>query len=407
VAESVVDDGAQARRGSRLAVRGEVVDVERPVRGGSLSLRDRQTIDFPLAKRPSSPHPSHMRTARLLGEGRSFYHVMSRVVDRRRVFEARDKEVFRKILRNQEAFSGVRVVTYCLMSNHFHLLLEVPDREALAPLDEEGLLAVLPLLHDATAVEGVRQELERARNAGDERWHKEILDRYERRRGDLSLFLKELKMRVTFHMNKRLHRTGTLWEGRYKSVLVEDCERALLTVSAYIDLNPVRAGIVSKPEDYRWCGYAEALSGRRGAKTARDGLGLMLSESLQDTGFKHDWRRTSARYRLFLYEEGQERTPDLDRGERGRKGFAEAEVEAVREAQGAMPVREVLRHRVRYFCDGAVLGTVGFVNAVFEREQGLRRRFGEKRTTGARRMRGADWGELRVLRDLQKDVIGT
>jgi putative transposase len=348
-----------------------------------------------------------MRTSRLLGEGRSFYHVMSRVVDRRMVFKAREKEVFRKILRNQEAFTGVRVITYCLMSNHFHLLLEVPDREALAPLDEEGLLAVLPLLHDEVVVEGVRQELEHAREAGDERWHREILDRYERRRGDLSLFLKELKLRVTFYMNKRLGRTGTLWEGRYKSVLVEDCERALLTISAYIDLNPVRAGIVTNPEDYRWCGYAEAFSGRRGAKKARAGLGLMLSEALQDPDFKSDWRRTSARYRLFLYEEGQEVAPDPERGERGRRGFAEAEVEAVRETEGVMPVQKVLRHRVRYFCDGAVLGTAEFVNRVFEREQERRRRFGEKRTSGARRMRGAEWGELRVLRDLQKDVIGT
>ena len=49
-----------------------------------------------------------------------------------------------------------------------HLLLEVPHREALAPLDEEGLLAVLPLLHDEVAVETVRLELERAREAGDE-----------------------------------------------------------------------------------------------------------------------------------------------------------------------------------------------------------------------------------------------
>jgi hypothetical protein len=48
-----------------------------------------------------------------------------------------------------------------------------------------------------------------------------------------------------------------------------------------------------------------------------------------------------------------------------------------------------------------------FVNGVFEREQSRRKRFGEKRTSGARLMRGADWGELRVLRDLQKDVIGT
>jgi hypothetical protein len=78
---------------------------------------------------------------------------MSRVVDRRMVFKSKDKEVFRKILRNQETFTGVRVVTYCLMSNHFHLLLEVPAREALAPLDEDGLLAVLPLLHDAVSVE--------------------------------------------------------------------------------------------------------------------------------------------------------------------------------------------------------------------------------------------------------------
>jgi hypothetical protein len=82
-------------------------------------------------------------------------------------------------------------------------------------------------------------------------------------------------------------------------------------------------------------------------------------------------------------------------------------VEAVVEQGGAMPVRQALRHRVRYFCDGAVLGTAAFVNAVFEREQAVRKRFGEKRSTGARRMRGADWGELRVLRDLQKDVMGT
>jgi len=331
---------------------------------------------------------------------------MSRVVDRRKVFEARDKEIFRKILRNQEAFTGVRIVTYCLMSNHFHLLLEVPDRETLAPLDEEGLLAVLPLLYPAEVVEGVMQELERARAAGDDRWHREILSRYERRRGDLGLFLKEVKLRLTIYMNKRLGRTGTLWEGRYKSVLVEDCERALLTISAYIDLNPIRAGLVARPEDYRWCGYAEALAGGSRGQKAREGLGLMLSEALQDPHFRQDWRRTLPRYRLFLYQDGREVPGDPDLGQGDRRGMKESVVEPVLEQGGAMPVREVLRHRVRYFCDGAVLGTAEFVNAVFEREQSLRNRFGEKRMTGARRMRGADWGELRVLRDLQKEVIG-
>jgi len=347
-----------------------------------------------------------MRTARLLGEGRSFYHVMSRVVDRRMVFEPKDKEVFRKIMRNLEVFTGLRVVTYCLMSNHFHLLLDVPDREGLEPLTEDQLLELLPLLYSHNAVLGIRQELGRARDAGDKAWRQEILSRFERRRGDMGLFLKDLKQRVTIYMNKKLGRTGTLWEGRYKSVLVQGSETALMTVAAYIDLNPVRAGIAQKPEDYRWCGYAEAMSTSRGAKRARDGLGILLAESLQDPDLKMDWRRTQRRYRQLLYEDGIERSADEARGERGRRGFVQTTVEKVVADGGKVPLPTILRHRVRYFCDGAVLGTAGFVDAVFSREQRLRHRFGERRKTGARKMRGADWGELRVLRDLQKDVIG-
>lgn len=347
-----------------------------------------------------------MRMARLLGEGRSFYHVMSRVVDRRMVFKAREKEVFRKIMRSLEAFTGVRVVTYCLMSNHFHLLLDVPDREELKPLTENELLEVLPLLYDSMTVMRVKQELERSRESGNEVWRREILSRYEKRRGDMGLFLKDLKQRVTLYMNKRLNRTGTLWEGRYKSVLVEGREAALITVAAYIDLNPVRAGIASNPEDYRWCGYAEAVSSSRGAAKAREGLGIILTESLQDPDFRSDWRRTQNRYRLFLYDEGLEQNADASRGERGRRGFREEEVDKVVTEEGMVPVRRILRHRVRYFCDGVVLGTAEFVNAVFFREQELRGRFGKKRKTGARRMRGADWGELRILRDLRREVIG-
>ena len=58
--------------------------------------------------------------------GVGFYHCLSRVVDRRFVFETHEREVFRKIMRQVEAFSGVRVVTWTILSNHFHLLLEVP-----------------------------------------------------------------------------------------------------------------------------------------------------------------------------------------------------------------------------------------------------------------------------------------
>jgi len=321
------------------------------------------------------------------------------------VFEAKDKEVFREIMRRLERFMGVRVVTYCLMNNHFHLLVEVPERGTLKPLSEEQLRELLPLLHERTAVETIEEELDRAREQGDGTWQAEILERYERRRGSLSYFLKELKQRVTLYMNRKLDRTGTLWEGRFKSLLVEGHELSLMTVAAYIDLNPVRAGLVKKPEDYRWSGYSEALSGTRGARKAREGLGMILSDCLQGNEWRTDWRKTQKRYRQFLYEEGEARAADEQSGEGGRIGFCTGEVEEVVRAEGAMPLAAVLRHRVRYLSDGVVLGRSGFVDEVFLREKEAGRA-SPKRASGARKMRGADWGELRVLRDLRKAVIG-
>jgi putative transposase len=165
--------------------------------------------------------------------------------------------------------------------------------------------------------------------------------------------------------------------------------------------------MVANPEDYRWSGYGEAVGGGRRAAMAREGLGRALDEALRDAGFRQDWGRTLERYRVLLYDEGRAVAGDAQRGDRGRRGMAEEEVEAVVAAGGKMTLREALRYRVRYFCDGAVLGSAEFVDGVFEREKAKGRGFGGKRRTGARRMRGADWGGLRVLRDLQKDVMGT
>ena len=349
-----------------------------------------------------------MRAPRLLGEGKAFYHCVSRVVDRRFAFGPAEKEVIRKIMRRLERFCGVRVLTYCLMSNHFHVLVEVPDREDLEALPEEAMLEALRGLYGPVTMRGIEEELTRAHATKDEARRAErvaeILGRFESRRGDLSIFMKEWKQRVTAYINKKEGRTGTLWEGRFKSVLVEGTEAALQTVAAYVDLNPVRAGIVDSPEEYRWCGYAEAAAGGR---QARNGLGMILSESLGEKPLRPDWRRTHGRYRVLLYEEGREVKGDPDAGVSSRRGFDEAAVEKEADRSGKMTIPEVLRHRVRYFSDGVVLGSEGYVDEVFARDRARSggSRYGPKRETGARRMRGAQWGELRVLRDLQQDVI--
>jgi hypothetical protein len=250
----------------------------------------------------------------------------------------------------------------------------------------------------------VADELERASRAGDTHGEKTILDRYERRRGHLSIFLKELKQRVSIFMNRRLGRVGTLWEGRFKSVLVDGGGNALLTVAAYIDLNPVRAGLVQRPEDYRWSGYGEAVGGSRQAKRARRGLALVQREGLENPGSPCDWQETLGRYRCLLYTDGVEQKADESSGEVSRRGISAKKSERVLASETKMSLPEVLRLRVRYFSDGAVIGSSAFVEGAFERlrEKG---RVGPKRESGARRLRGAEWGELRVLRDLQIKVI--
>ncbi|MCX6873462.1 MAG: hypothetical protein NTW21_06590 [Verrucomicrobia bacterium] len=72
--------------------------------------------------------------------------------------------------------------------------------------------------------------------------------------------MKTLLLRFSRWLNTKHERTGAWWESRFKSVLVEDGV-ASRTVAAYIDLNPVRAGMVEDPADYRWSSYGEAMGG--------------------------------------------------------------------------------------------------------------------------------------------------
>ncbi|HET9483743.1 MAG TPA: transposase [Xanthomonadales bacterium] len=84
------------------------------------------------------------------------------------------------------------------------------------------------------------------------------------RRRALSLMMQSLGARYVMAFNRRHLRTGTLWEGRYRSCLVDN-DRYALACSRYIELNPVRAGLVASPADFRWSSYsANALGAHAG-----------------------------------------------------------------------------------------------------------------------------------------------
>lgn len=339
---------------------------------------------------------------RILGRGplASYtYHVMSRTCGGEVFFDEVEKEALRRILWRMAEFSGIKIVTYCLMGNHFHLLAEVPHRATwlqrfAGPHGEARLLDHLRILYSNTYTNLLRDELSDLRQRGMASLAQQKLEAIQRRFCDLSLFVKEVKERFSRWFNKRRGRRGTLWMDRFKSVLVEGRGEALRTMAAYIDLNPVRAGLCQDPKDYRWSGYAEALGGSR---RAQRGLCKAMGKAVDG------WRSAgvAAAYRCLLFGTGRE-LKDSQRKQRVKKRGVSAE--AAREVQaqrGKLNAAELVRLRVRHFSEGAVLGSKAFVEGIFEAQ---REEFSPKRRSGARRIPQSSL-PLYALRQLRATVM--
>jgi len=133
------------------------------------------------------------------------HHVILRGNNRQVIFSGEsDMRRMLSLLEEHSMVQGVDVHAYVLMGNHLHLLLT------------------------------------------------------PRRDGALSLMMQAVGRSYVRAFNQAHGRTGTLWEGRYRSSVIQT-ERYLLTCMAYIDLNPVRAGMVEAPENYPWSSHAHYI----------------------------------------------------------------------------------------------------------------------------------------------------
>ena len=336
-----------------------------------------------------------MRTARIKVKSEAveaFYHCMSKTVNGERLFDDTGKEILRRQLWLVAEFCGVQILTYAILSNHFHVLVQVPQKAAVADAE---LLRRYRLLHPKpTRYQTARLDVIKAALTADPEANPEataLADAWRQRQlalvGDVSAFMKLLKQRFAIWFNKTHQRFGPLWCDRFKSVLVEGNSRLLETMAAYIDLNPVRAGLVTDPKDYRFCGYAEAVAGHKPAR-----LGLQAIHGA-------DWATTQAGYRQALF--GTAAGPR----EQGAVITPEAFTKVVQEG-GRLPLATVLRCRIRYFNDGAVLGCRAFV------EQHLRayrtRQHRRKRTAPRPLPAFTDWPahDLATLRGLRRHPFG-
>ncbi|MET3871642.1 hypothetical protein J3R74_001512 [Puniceicoccus vermicola] len=302
---------------------------------------------------------------------------MSRTVNGEALFGAREREVLRKMIWQVCDFSGVRVVTYAVMKNHFHILVEVPS-EGTVVSDEEIVRRYRRLYPKPTPWQPLRAEVLAGELKRDSLEGRELRKDLLRRMHDISTLMKTLKQRFSLWFNRSRERFGPVWSERFKSVLVEGDRWALRTVAAYIDLNAVRAGLVSDPKDYRFCGYAEALAGSR---IARAGLGVVDKDL--------------AGYRQTLYRSG---AAEKD----GKEPISREEaLRVLQEEKGKLPLAVILRCRVRYFTDGMVLGSEKFVEEHLKtmKDRGIRPRRSHP-------MSGADWQGLSVGTGLRKDLFG-
>ena len=216
-------------------------------------------------------------------------------------------------MRMMENFSGCRMLAYCVMCNHFHILLELPPRLKLALTDEQ-LLKRLGALYSKAFVATMAKELAGARElvaqgmaADEEAYVQQIHERFTYRMHDLSEFMKTLLHRFTRWHNNRTKRRGNLWEETFKSVVVED-GLASKTMAAYIDLNPVRAGMVADPAEYRWSSYGEAMgaTGTGGAKAKAGLVRAIMADKGGEADARHWAGKVAREYRIILLEEGEE-----------------------------------------------------------------------------------------------------
>ena len=348
-----------------------------------------------------------MRLPRLILEPEACaYHIVSRTIDQKWFLDTpkrRDRIV--QMIRACVTLYGANLINFSVLSNHFHLLCNMSKEENRQPLTKATLLNVAKVLYSSDYVTDLRQEFERAekidKQTGDN-WHTQnIINRYENRRGCLSNFVGEVKERIAKYINKQHNRSGVVWDGRFHDTIVEHELESLSAVSAYIDLNSIRAGIVDKPEDYRWCGYAAALAGSR---QAQQGIAQIYAH--RGGSKKPSWNQIRGEYRQTLFEKGLEILEDPESGVKGRLGFTAEQVEGEIRKNGKLSKGEVLLHRVRYFTNGTIIGSAEFIDTVFDRHREKLTTPNSLRSTGARRMRGADWGNLSCLRDLRVNVIG-
>jgi len=257
-----------------------------------------------------------------------------------------EKDFMLELIRRYAAFYFVEILGFCLMGNHFHLMVRVfPESEF---TDED-----------------IRKRY-RAFYGDDKALGEGQIPFLRMKLSSLSEFVREIKVNFARYYNKRKGRRGYFWGDRFKSVLVEEGE-TLINCLAYVDLNPVRAGLVDRPENYRWSSLGYHVQADN-----KDRF-LSLDFGLREFGVMSPEDRLTY-YRRYVYEAGALERPDGKRAQVIDLRTLQKE----RKKDFKITRADRFRYRTRYFTDSGIIGTKEFVSANYHRFQDIFRSKREK-----------------------------
>ena len=286
-------------------------------------------------------------------------HIISRTAGCDIWFNDEEKEYFMHLLERFASGFFVNIHAFCLMSTHFHILATGLDLEA-KRADEKELFRRYRLVFGKNAVppSGSYQSIGSIipdKDGG--------VERLRQRLGSISRFVQEIKQTFTVWYNKRHNRKGYLWGERYRGVIVDKGE-AQLACSAYIDLNPVRANMVERPEDYRWSSLGLRV---RSPGRSRKLLGVIfesneeqLSESVSHLLSKSKDLDSLSWYREFVYLSG-----GIEKD--GKACISQELVTDVKNCHGQLGIGESFRYRVKNISEGIAIGAYPFIADIQKR----------------------------------------
>ena len=305
-----------------------------------------------------------------LKDEEGFFHIMSRTVGQEFYLGDVEKEKLFNIIKYYSGFYFVKVIGLTIMSNHFHLLIKSKPESYYS--DDQVIQRIEKYMNKDKKKkkkkkkrdkeeEGVEVEVEE----GEEEISNHKLQKIKKQMADISEYVRAIKQTFSRWYNKMNNRTGYFWGDRFKSVLIEKGE-ALINCMAYIDLNPVRARIVTRPEDYRWSGIGYRIyTDNKGDFLSFDGI---FSESEIKDLPKEELIKC---YRYFVYKCGNIKRMSLADIEEGKdpanvKSAIDNETyrhELMRDFK--LPTGEIMLGRIRHFSQGLVIGSKQFLKEAY------------------------------------------